>query len=70
MFKIVLSCDFQFSSKQKTKHMKIECIGLKPDRGQSMRRRGIERDRVAQGEGQAAHHGGCSGPTLSYVVLG
>ena len=70
MFKIVLSCDFQFGSEQKAKHMKIELIELKPDRGQSARREGTERGRAAQGGGQAAHHGGCLGPTLSYMVLG
>jgi hypothetical protein len=70
MFQVILSCDFQFGSKQKTKHMKIECIRLKPDHGQSARRGDIERGRVAQGGGQAAHHGGCSGPTSLNVVLG
>jgi hypothetical protein len=50
--------------------MKIECIRLKPDHGQSARRCGIERGRAAQGGGRAAHHGCCSGRTLSYVVLG
>jgi hypothetical protein len=69
MFEVVLSYDFQFGLKWKMKHMKIECIGLKPDHGQSTRREGTKRGRVAQGGGQAAHHGGCLGPTSSYMVL-
>ena len=34
---VILLSDFQFGSKQKVKHIKIECIGLKPDRGQKAR---------------------------------
>jgi hypothetical protein len=70
MFQVVLPCDFQFSLKRKTKHTKIECIELKPNHRQSARQGSIERGWAAQGGGREAHHGGCSEPTSSYVVLG
>jgi hypothetical protein len=39
-FKVVLSEDFQFGLKWKVTYMKIECIRLIPDRGQSTRQGG------------------------------
>jgi hypothetical protein len=49
--------------------MKIECIGLKLDRGQSSGRGGKVMGRAAQGGGQVAHSRVYLGPTLSYMVL-
>jgi hypothetical protein len=49
--------------------MKIECIGLKPDHGQSSGRDGEVIGRTAHAGGWAAHSSGCSRLASSYVVL-
>ena len=56
--------DSQFGSKRKVKHIKIECIGRKPDHGQSARRGGAVMGRPAHRGGQAAHSQARFGPTL------
>ena len=68
-FKVVLLSDFQFGSKPKAKHMKIEHIGLKPDHGWSLRWDGVVMGRPAHVGGRAAHSWARSGPTLASVVL-
>jgi hypothetical protein len=50
--------------------MRIEYIGLKPDRGQSPRRDGEVVGQPAHRGCQAACSSGISGPASMYVVLG
>ena len=68
-FKFVLSNDSQFSSKRKAKHIKIECIGLEPDCGQSARRGCVVMGQLAHVGGWAAHSQARFGPTLVSVVF-
>ena len=56
--------------KWKTKHIKIECTRLKPDRGQSVRRGGAGLGRLAHVGGQVAHSWAYFSPTLASVVFG
>ena len=67
-FKVYLSKDFQFDSKRKVKHVKIECIGLKPGRGRSARQGGAVMGRPTHGGGRVAHSRAHFGQTLVSVV--
>ena len=49
--------------------MKIDHIGCKPDRGQSMRWGGAALGQLAHRVDRAAYPGACLGPTLLSVVL-
>ena len=69
MFEVVLSSDFQFGSKRKAKHMKIECMGCKPDRAQSVRQSGAVMGWAAHRGGREAHSRVYSRPASLYVVL-
>jgi hypothetical protein len=69
VIKVVLSKDFQFSSKQKVRYIKIEHTGCKPDHGRSTVRGGAGLGWSAHRGGQVAHPRARSGPSLSCVVL-
>jgi len=51
------------------KHIKIECIRLKPDRVQSARQDDAVMGQLAHRGGRAAHSQACFGPTLASVVF-
>ena len=50
--------------------MKIECIGLKPNHGRSVRRCSAVVGRLAHVGGRVAQSWACFGPTLASMVFG
>ena len=72
IFPQVLKLFYQriFNSVQNGKHVKIECIGLKLDRGRSTRRGRVGLGQLAHVGGRVARIRAYFGPTLASVVFG